>query len=83
MHDAILEADLVESGFGDRFIRVPHQDSHESYGAMEEFIETVTNPRVKHRLASAIRGRGAFSRFRDVLTSAPAERERWSAFHQD
>ena len=80
MHELLLEADAVEGGLGTRFLRVPEADSREGYGEMQAFIETVSSPRLQERLWAAIRGRGAFRRFKDVLASAPAERERWFAF---
>jgi hypothetical protein len=50
---------------------------------MEAFIITVGNPRLQERLERAIRGRGAFRYFKDVLLDYPAERERWFQFKQD
>jgi hypothetical protein len=47
---------------------------------MEAFIETVASRRLQERLWGAIRGRGAFRRFKDVLAGHPAERDRWFAF---
>jgi len=47
---------------------------------MQAFIETVASPRLEERLCPAIRGRGAFRRFKDVLAGYPAESERWHAF---
>jgi len=67
MHELLYEADAVEEGFGVRFIRLPDADSREGYEDMEAFIETVANPRLQERLWAAIRGRGAFGRFKDVL----------------
>ena len=78
--EALVEADAVEVGLGTRFLRVPEADSREGYADMEEFIETVSNPQLQERLWDAIRGRGAFRRFKDVLAGAAAERERWFAF---
>jgi uncharacterized protein UPF0158 len=83
MRELLLEADAVEGGLGTRFLRVPDADSREGYGEMQAFIETVSSPRLQERLWAAIRGRGAFRRFKDVLASAPAERERWFAFKDD
>ena len=80
MRDLLMEADGVESGLGTRFLRLPQRDSHESYMDMQAFSETVAHPPLKERLWAAIRGRGAFHRFKDVLAVYPAERERWFAF---
>jgi hypothetical protein len=80
MREALREADRVEGGLGTRFIRVPEADAREGYRDMEAFIATVTNPRLQEHLWAAIRGRGAFRRFKDLLAGYPDERERWFAF---
>jgi hypothetical protein len=80
MHEALDEADRVEQGYGQRYIAVPTADSGEAYRDMENFIETVAKPRLQSQLAYAIRGRGAFRRFKDTLLAYPDECERWFAF---
>jgi hypothetical protein len=50
------------------------------YGWMAEFTATVGDARLRDRLEVALRGRGAFRRFKEVLLDAPGERERWFAF---
>jgi hypothetical protein len=47
---------------------------------MEAFIETVSDPRLQDKLRDAIRGRGAFRRFKDVLAGHEAEQAKWYAF---
>jgi hypothetical protein len=76
-------ADQVEAGFGTRYIRIPQEESYEGYDDMVWFIETVSNPHLKARLERAIRGRGAFRYFKDVLYDFPNERERWFRFQND
>jgi hypothetical protein len=78
--EAIRDAVRVEAGFGKRFIRVPAADSYEGYRDMEDFIATLENPRLQNQLELAIRGRGAFRRFKDVLLEYPAERQSWFEF---
>ena len=56
---------------------------HSDTTDMQAFIETVSSQWLQERLWTAIRGRGAFRRFKDVLAGAPAERERWFAFKGD
>jgi hypothetical protein len=80
MRELLWEADAVEAGLGTRFLRLPDADAHAGYTDMETFIETVASARLRERLAAAIRGRGAFRRFKDVLAGHPEERERWFAF---
>ena len=43
---------------------------------MVRFAASVSNPHLCELLGVAVRGRGAFRRFKDVLTRYPAERER-------
>jgi hypothetical protein len=81
--EMLLEADLVREGSDERFLRVPVADSREGYLDMEEFVETVQKPAVQMRLAQALRGKGAFRRFKDALLSYPQERERWFAFQNE
>jgi hypothetical protein len=82
-NELLQNADRVEAGFGDRFISIPSEGSHERYRDMEAFIATVRNRRLQERLDRAISGRGAFRYFKDVLLDYPAERERWFQFKQE
>ena len=76
----LLEADEVEAGLDERYIRIPKAVSRQEYQDIEEFIETVQDPRLKEHLEQAISGREAFRGFKDVLLSYPEEQERWFAF---
>jgi hypothetical protein len=64
----------------DRFEAIDEIDTQEAYSDMAAFVETVSDRRTAARLADAIEGRGAFSRFRDTLARYPAEQERWWEF---
>jgi hypothetical protein len=81
--DALREALSVEAARGTRWIRVPHEESRDAYRDMEEFVESVRDQRLQERLGDAIHGRGAFPRFKDVLTEHPTERVRWFAFQSE
>jgi Uncharacterised protein family (UPF0158) len=81
--ELLQNADRVGAGFGDRFIAIPSEGSHEGYRDMETFIATVHNRRLQERLERAISGRGAFRYFKDVLLDYPAERERWFQFKRE
>jgi hypothetical protein len=80
---ALLAADQVDREFFSRYTSVPQATSHEGYGDMEDFIVTVQDKQLETRLWDAIRGRGAFRRFKDVLAYHPRERERWFAFKDE
>jgi hypothetical protein len=81
--EAMLEANEVESGYGARYIAIPQGDSDTGYGDMEDFIFTVEDDDLRNRLFAAIRGRGAFRRFKDLLLAYPRERERWFTFKDE
>jgi hypothetical protein len=81
--EELEEADAVERGLGTRFVGLPEADTQASYRDMEAFVETATTPRLQQRLERAIRGRGAFGRFREELSDVPGEEERWYAFKQE
>ncbi|MDY6873145.1 MAG: UPF0158 family protein [Chloroflexota bacterium] len=81
-HKVLHEADLVKRGLGNRFIKIPSQDSHEGYRDMEAFISSITDTSLQEHLERAIVGSGAFRRFKNVLLDFPAERERWFQFKQ-
>ncbi len=65
------------------YLRVDPVSSREQYRWMERFIATVQDPELRSRLVAAIDGKGAFRRFKDVLMSYPADRERWFQFRTE
>ena len=81
--EALHTADLVEKGFGERFIEIPSDESRDGYRDMAAFIDTVQNRRLQDHLERAIQGKGAFRRFKDTLLDDPTERERWFAFQNE
>jgi hypothetical protein len=74
-------ASQIDEG-GDRYICIPYQGSEAGYRDMEEFIDSVSDNRLRALLDVAIQGKGAFRRFKDVLLEYPQERERWFAFEK-
>jgi hypothetical protein len=67
----------------ERWLPVYGEGSREGYRDMELFIASVEDPGRAERLAIAIRGRGAFGRFKDELARWPGELERWHAFSEE
>jgi len=65
------------------YMRIDPVSSREQYRWMERFIPMVSDEEVQSRLTTAIDGKGAFRRFKDVLMSFAAERERWFAFRSE
>ncbi len=67
----------------ERWLWVECEGSRAAYADMEQFIEGVGDPDRADRLAIAIQGRGAFRRFKDVLSRWPELAEKWYAFEED
>jgi Uncharacterised protein family (UPF0158) len=65
------------------YMRVEPVSSREQYRWMERFIPMVEEKPLSELLTQAIDGKGAFRRFKDVLMSHGAERERWFAFRSE
>ena len=62
------------------YLRIDPVSSREQYRWMERFIPMVDEGELKTSLSQAIDGKGAFRRFKDVLMSFAADRERWFTF---
>ena len=68
---------------GERYTVIPYQGSESGYRDMAEFIDSVSDNRLRALLDVATHGKGAFRRFKDVLQEHPEERERWFAFEKE
>jgi hypothetical protein len=67
----------------ERYLQVPHADSREEHSNMERFAASVQDTALRQRLDVALKGKGAFRRFKDALLDYPSERERWFRFQAD
>ncbi len=65
------------------YLRIDPVSSREQYRWMERYIPMVEDVELRAKLAVSIDGKGAFRRFKDVLMSYGAERERWFAFRSE
>src|SRR5688500_14561570 len=65
------------------YLRIDPVSSREQYRWMERFIPMVDDNELRGKLAQAIDGKGAFRRFKDVLMTYAADRERWFAFRSE
>ena len=65
------------------YVRVEPVSSREQYRWMERFIQMIDPGELRDALGVAIDGKGAFRRFKDVLMTHAAERERWFAFRSE
>ena len=64
-NDAALATAIVGDS-GARFVRAPTKFDFDEYRQMERFIGTVENSEAAERLWRAIKGKGAFRRFKDT-----------------
>ncbi len=65
------------------YLRVDPVSSREQYRWMERFILMLEEGELRDNLTTAIDGKGAFRRFKDVLMAHGPERERWFAFRSE
>jgi len=63
-----------------RYIEIPVRFSREAYDVMVAFVETLKNEKLQEELHSALRGRGAFRRFKDALREKPQVEKEWFKF---
>jgi len=66
----------------ERFIMFPEQDSRRGYDDMVDFANSLNNKKLQDKLEIALKGRGAFRRFKDILLDYPEERASWFAFEE-
>lgn len=66
-----------------RWLYVECEGSRDGYRDMELFVETVDDPAVVDRLEIALSGKGAFRRFKDVLSCWPEELQRYFQFSEE
>ncbi len=65
-----------------RYLSIPEMGSRDGYQDMVDFIETVTDDKLRDLLSVAIKGKGAFGRFKDVLRRSEysSEQAAWFSF---
>jgi hypothetical protein len=67
----------------ERWLNVPNLGSREAWWDMRAFVDTLTDISLAQKLADAIEGRGAFSRFRRVMDQHPDHVPGWLAFRDE
>ncbi len=80
--EELHEAQAVFSDTQGRYLPIPEDLEWEVEELMSDFVDTVHDADLRHRLTSAIEGRNAVRRFRDVLTHYPDEQQRWVVLQQ-
>jgi len=78
--DLIEPAESIVNDESGHFVDIPRKPSYEAYDLMVEFARSVTNSNLKEKLEIALDGKGAFRRFKNVISDYPGEEKRWFAF---
>jgi biotin synthase-related radical SAM superfamily protein len=78
--DLIEIAENICNDEGGRYVDIPRKPSYEAYNLMVEFASSVTNKNLKEKLDIALDGKGAFRRFKNVISDYPDEEKKWFAF---
>jgi hypothetical protein len=73
-------AESVLSDEAGRYVDIPRKPSYESYNLMVEFAGSVKDRSLREKLDIALDGKGAFRRFKNVLSGYPEEEMKWFAF---
>ena len=66
----------------ERYEEIPRYEGHEEYDLMCRFADSVDEDDIGELLAVALRGKGAFGRFRDVVWRYPDLQARWFAMRR-
>ena len=75
-------AELVDEGWNTRFFALPSKYDIHEYSIMESFIWDLPEGQMQDYLANAIRGRGAFRRFKDGIQRYGIE-QTWYAYQEE
>ena len=75
--DSILKAREIQST--DHFVELPGKFDIDSYDMMEQFCHEYPNGQISQKLSAVIKGKGAFRRFRDMISDLGIQDE-WNRF---
>ncbi len=75
-----IAADILEHE--ENYVSLPSKFDIHEYDIMERFCRTIEDDRTAEVLFSAIKGRGAFGRFREGIHRYDLEKE-WDAFREE
>ena len=64
-NEALLEQ--IEIGYNQRYFLLPEKYDINEYHIMKDFIMEISDTRIEEELLNAIRGKGAFQRFKDKI----------------
>lgn len=65
--EVIRQAEQIIVNEGDKFVELPAKFEIHEYQIMEQFCLSISDPKISDELYYAIKGRGAFRRFKDQI----------------
>ena len=77
-NDGIQKLEEIEDAWNDRYFELPTKHEIHDYRIVEEYVQVYPEGQVKDRLQQAIRGKGAFSRFKSILRESGTEQDWYS-----
>ncbi|HKI87067.1 MAG TPA: UPF0158 family protein [Thermoanaerobaculia bacterium] len=80
-YDREASTEALQAEDSPDFIAVPSKFDIHEYSIMERFSEAIAEPRLREDLLAAIRGAGAFRRFKDTIRRSAVEDD-WYSFRQ-
>ena len=83
MKEMVEDAEAVLNDERRRFVEIPKIPSYESYEIMERFISGIEDQRIRNRLFGAIKGKGAFRRFKDTFSEWPELEKEWYEYKEE
>ena len=72
--------DILENG--ENYEELPSKEEINEYRIMEDFCHSVEDPGISEKLSAAIKGRGAFSSFKENIVRLGIE-TRWYKYRED
>lgn len=72
--------DILENG--ENYVELPSKEEINEYRIMEDFCRSVEDRRISEKLFDAIKGRGAFRRFKDNIVRLGIE-DRWYKYKKE
>src|SRR5437667_322642 len=80
--EELHEAQAVFSDTQGRYLPIPEDLEWVVEETMADFVDTVRDADLRSKLTSAMEGRNAVRRFRDVLAHYPDAQQRWASLQQ-
>lgn len=80
VHACALDVLGEDAEPAEHWVRIPARGSREDWGNRADFAEALQDGEARRALSDALRGEGAFRRFRAAVEARPAVREAWSAW---